>query len=374
MFSLSTLHLILSWALPFILVLSLLVFVHELGHYLVARKAGVRIETFSIGFGPEIFGFNDKAGTRWKFSLIPLGGYVKMFGDANEASVPDFEHARSLSLEEKSLTLEGKTVGQRIAVSAAGPFSNIVLAFVLLTGAYYMGGVPSSAPVLGSIQENSPAFLAGLRPGDKISSVEGRPISTYKQLQDIINGKPGTPLKIQVSRGSLSFERTVTPQSLLLTPKVTVGVLGIKPWMDPVSLLEAPVRSLSALIHTAGEIFSLLGSIFVKTENLSKLGSILSIAKMAKDSLDSGIPALLSFMAILSLNLGLINLLPIPGLDGGHLFFYLIEAVRGKPVPPRAQEILFKIGFGILIGIMLFTLWNDLLKFSVVEKVTSLFS
>ena len=370
---LDTLKMILSWVGPFLIVLTILVFIHELGHYLVARRAGVKIDVFSIGFGPELFGFNDRHGTRWKFSLIPLGGYVKMFGDANAASVPDFEHQKSLSKAERALTLESKTVGQRIAVCGAGPVANIGLTFVLLMIVYGFVGKPSDFPVIGDIAPQSAAAEAGLQVGDRLLSINDTTLTTYKQVQQVINRSANIPVNLMYERDGTRMALRVIPKELRVTPTATVGILGIKPLVEKPSLWRVPFVAAKSVLMMSKDIMVFLGSLVIRKADSSQLGSIMSIAKMSKDSFENGLFSVLGFMALLSLNLGIINLFPIPGLDGGHLFFYLIEAIRGKPLSQKVQDISFKIGFGILMAIMVFTMWNDVIRFNIVKMIMGIF-
>jgi regulator of sigma E protease len=360
---------VLLWVLPFLLVLTVLVFFHELGHYWAARRNGVRVEAFSIGFGPELFGWKDSHGTRWKFSLIPFGGYVQMFGDANAASLPDFEKNLKLTSAEKKQTLDAKTVWQRIQVSGMGPLANIILAILFLTVVFYVKGEQSTAPLFGEIREGSVAAQAGIQSGDRVLSVNDVPVNTFRQIQNIITKNPGTPLFFQIQRADEQRIITVVPESIQATPKIKIGMIGVMPELVPHSLFGAPIAAVKSVISMSWELLKFLGAAISSKEDASKLGSVMSIAKMSKDSLEGGIIPLLQFMALLSLNLGVINLIPVPGLDGGHLFFYIIEAIRGKPMSPKVHEISFKIGLGILGVFMLGTLWNDLIRFNVVGSI-----
>lgn len=373
MTAITTFYTILSWVGPFLVVLTLLVFIHELGHYLVARRAGVKIDVFSIGFGPELFGFNDCQGTRWKFSLVPLGGYVKMFGDANAASAPDVKEQKKMSPQERSWTLESKTVWQRMAVCGAGPAANMGLAFALLIIVYGFVGKPSDRPVIGDVAPQSAAVTAGLQVGDDIRFINGVPVETYKQVQKMINQSPNKPLRVTYERKGEVSTVDVVPHAMVVTPTTTIGVLGIRPLVESIRVWQVPFVAAQSVGLMAKDILSFLGSLVLKKADASQLGSVMSIAKMSKDSFENGFFSVLSFMVLLSLNLGLINLFPIPGLDGGHLFFYLIEAIRGKPVSARVQDISFKIGFGILIVVMVFTMWNDVVRFSVIKTVMGIF-
>ncbi len=360
---------VLSWVFPFLLVLTVLVFFHELGHYWAARRNGVRVEAFSIGFGPELFGWKDSHGTRWKFSLIPFGGYVQMFGDANAASLPDFEKNLKLTSAEKKQTLDSKTVWQRIEVSGMGPLANIILAILFLTIVFYVKGEQSTAPIFGEIKQGSVAAQAGIQPGDRVLSVNETPVETFRQIQNVITKNPGNPLSFQIQRADERRTITVIPDGVQATSKVKIGMIGVMPELIPHSFFGSPIAAIKSVFSMSGELLRFLGAAVSSKEDASKLGSVMSIAKMSKDSFEGGIIALLQFMAILSLNLGVINLVPVPGLDGGHLFFYIVEAIRGKPMSPKVHEIAFKIGLGILGVFMLGTLWNDLVRFNVVGSI-----
>lgn len=362
-----------SWVLPFLVVLTVLVFFHELGHYLVARYNGVKIEVFSIGFGPEIFGWMDSKGTRWKFSLIPLGGYVKMFGDANEASAPDFEQLSGLSEEDRHQTMMAKTVWQRMAISVAGPLANILLTLILFSAVFFFVGKSSEDPIIGEIIADSVAEKAGLEVGDKILKLDDVVPLSFKEVQSYINSRPGQSISLSLERKGEVKEYQVMPEAMEVTPTKKIGLIGVNPARLKQSLWTAPIEACVAVGKMTKELLSSLAAVIKSGENASKLGSVLSIAKMSKDSLQGGIFSLLFFMAVLSLNLGVINLLPVPMLDGGHLLFYGIEAIRGKPVSEKGQNIAYKIGFGVLIFVMLFTLWNDLTRFRVIEQILSLF-
>jgi regulator of sigma E protease len=366
---LASMQSVFSWVLPFLLVLTVLVFFHELGHYWAARRNGVCVEAFSIGFGPELFGWKDSHGTRWKFSLIPFGGYVQMFGDANAASLPDFEKNLKLTTAQKKQTLDSKTVWQRIEVSGMGPLANIVLAILFLTVVFYVRGEQSTAPIFGEVRTGSVAEQAGIQPGDRVLSINETPVESFRQIQNIIAKNPGAPLSFQIQRVNEQRAITVTPDSIQATPKVKIGVIGVMPELVSHSFLGSPIAAVKSVVLMSWELLRFLGAAICSKEDASKLGSVMSIAKMSKDSLEGGIIPLLQFMALLSLNLGVINLIPVPGLDGGHLFFYIVEAIRGRPMSPKVQEISFKIGLGVLGLFMLGTLWNDLIRFNVVGSI-----
>lgn len=359
----------LGWyIIPFLIVLSVLVFVHELGHYLVARYNGVGVDVFSIGFGPELFGWNDKAGTRWKVSCFPLGGYVKMVGDADAASTPDTESLKKMDKRTKERSLFYKTVWQRIAVTAAGPLANYLFAILLFSALFATVGKRYTLPVIEGIQPNGAAFSAGFQAGDLIKSINAKPIHQFEEVLQILHDNPVETLEVIVDRNGDILTLTVTPKLSEKTDHFggvhKTGLLGIS--SKEVGYIRYPWWS--AWWHATGEVLSLswqtlkaLGKIIIGAQSADGLGGPLRIAQLSGEVAQAGVVALIWFMALLSVNLGLINLFPIPMLDGGHLFFYLCEVIRGKPLSEKAQEWGFTIGLWLLIGLMLLATGNDLL-------------
>jgi len=369
-----------TYVIPFLIVLTVLVFVHELGHYWVARRNGVRIEVFSIGFGPELFGFTDRVGTRWKFSAIPLGGYVKMFGDADAASTPSGEVHR-MSEQERAVSFYHKRVGQRAAVVAAGPIANFLFAIVALASLFIFYGQPFTPPDIGSIQPGSAAEAAGMLPGDVIVEIDGQPIERFEEVQQIVRTNQGTPMAIVIERGGGRISVTATPQVTELTDRMgsnhRIGLLGIGRsgieyrTYDP---LTAIWRAMEETVQLTTGTLSAVGQMIMGARGTEELGGPLRIAQMSGEVAQTGIVSLIWFMAILSVNLGLINLFPIPMLDGGHLLFYAVEAVRGKPLGDRAQEFGFRIGLALVLTLMIFATWNDLVHLRVVDFFRGLIS
>lgn len=357
----------------FLVVLTVLVFVHELGHYLVARRNGVRVDVFSIGFGPELFGFNDRAGTRWKFSAIPLGGYVKMFGDADAASTPG-GGLREMTPEEREVSFHHKRVGQRAAVVIAGPAANFLFAIVVLAGLFALQGQPFTPPVIGEVQPDSAAAAAGLEPGDRFVAVAGREIERFEDVQEAVRTSAGSPMEIVVERDGRQVATTAVPEATEITDRFgnthRIGLLGISRSgmefrrLDPLSALwTAGGETVKLTVGTLGAV----GQMISGSRGTEELGGPLRIAQMSGEVAQSGVVALVWFMAILSINLGLINLFPIPMLDGGHLMFYAVEAVRGKPLGERAQEYGFRIGLALVLTLMIFATWNDLVHLRVFD-------
>ena len=352
----------------FLVLLTVLVFVHEFGHYWVARRCGVRVEVFSIGFGPELFGWNDKAGTRWKFSLIPLGGYVKMFGDANAASMPS-DDVPQMSEAERAEAFPYKRLGQRAAIVSAGPIANFIFAIVVLAGLFSIVGQPFPPAVVGTVNEGSAAEAAGFLPGDEILAVDGQSIQRFEELQRIVALRPEEKLTFTVQRdgGEVTLEgtpaRVERPNGMGETQEV--GQLGITrsgaefTRHDPATAVWQATRETVSIIE---QTFTALGQIIRGARGADELGGPIRIAQMSGQAAELGLTTVIYFAAVLSINLGLINLFPVPMLDGGHLMFYAIEAIRGRPLGERAQEYGFRIGLALVLTLMVFVTWNDLLR------------
>src|SRR5829696_6627542 len=329
----------------FLVVLTVLVFVHELGHYLVARRNGVRIEVFLIGFGPELFGWWDRAGTRWKFSAIPLGGYVKMFGDADASSGLPVAGLGQLSAAERDVSFHHKPLGQRAAIVAAGPIANFLFAIVVLALLFMTWGQPFTPAEVGQVVPGSAAEAGGIRAGDTIVSVDGR------------------------------VTLRVTPAQVEETDRLgrhKFGQLGIRGGgtkyvaRDPAS---AVVRAVGETWNLSATTLHAMWQMIIGTRGSEELGGPLRIAQLSGEVAQGGIVPLLWFMAVLSVNLGLINLFPVPVLDGGHLLFYAAEAIRGKPLGQRAQEYGFRVGLALVLTLMVFATWNDLVHTGIVDLV-----
>lgn len=359
---------LLTYALPFLIVLTVLVFVHELGHYLVARYNGVRVEVFSVGFGPELFGVTDRAGTRWKFGAIPFGGYVKMFGDAGAASQPS-EAVKTMTAEERELAFQYKRLGQRAAIVAAGPLANFLFAVVMLLALFTTAGEPFTPAVVGGVEPHTAAAEAGLKEGDIVLEVDGSGIERFEDITRIVQLRPGQTMAILVERGGERLELIATPRLSVQTDNFgnehRVGLLGIRSGprehrkLDPAS---AGWRAVVETVRLTGSMLEAVGQMIVGVRDAEEIGGPIAIAKMSGDVAQLGIDQLLWFMAVLSINLGMINLFPVPMLDGGHLLFYGIEALRGRPLGERAQEWGFRIGLALVLTLMLFATWNDLTK------------
>ncbi|MGD9837335.1 MAG: RIP metalloprotease [Afipia sp.] len=365
-------HGLVGYIIPFLFVLTIVVFFHELGHFLVARWAGVKVLTFSLGFGPELFGFNDRHGTRWKVSAIPLGGYVKFFGDDSEASTPSADTLKTMTADERKVSFHHKKVGPRAAIVAAGPIANFLLAIVIFAALFTFFGKPSQTARVDSIQENSAAAAAGFKSGDVVTAINGDAIESFTEMQRIVSTKAGVPLVFTVKRGDEVVKLNGTPQ--LREIKDTfgnvhrVGILGITRATGPGDVVTKPVNPATAVWLGVKETwfvvdrtFSYIGGIFTGRENADQVGGPIRIAQISGQVATIGLSALIHLAAVLSVSIGLLNLFPVPLLDGGHLLFYAIEAIRGKPLSERSQELGFRVGLALVLMLMLFATYNDIL-------------
>jgi regulator of sigma E protease len=358
--------------LPFLFVLTIVVFFHELGHFLIARWCGVKVQAFSIGFGPEIVGFNDRYGTRWKLSAIPLGGFVKFFGDENAASVPDRDAAAQMTEEEKKVSFVFKPVGSRAAVVAAGPIANFILAIAIFAIIFGTAGRQVTSARVDTVQPNSAAQAAGFKPGDLVTSINGEAIDSFADMQRIVSVSAGETLKVVVDRGGAPVTLTATPQLREIKDNFgnahRLGVLGISRSMQPGDIKTKTYGPLAAIGEGAKETWfivdrtlSYIGGVFAGREAADQLGGPIRIAQVSGQVATAGFVALMHLTAVLSVSIGLLNLFPIPLLDGGHLLFYGIEAARGRPLSERSQEIGFRIGLAIVVMLMIFATFNDIL-------------
>jgi regulator of sigma E protease len=358
--------------IPFLVVLTIIVFFHELGHFLVARWCGVKVLTFSIGFGPELFGFNDRHGTRWKVSAIPLGGYVKFFGDENAASVPDHAAAAAMTADERRVSFVHKSVGVRSAVVVAGPIANFILSIVIFAGIFMTIGRQLVPARIDEVVPDSAAAAAGLQAGDLIVAIDGRPVAGFIDLQRIVSGSAGRTLTLSIDRDGARKDVTATPNAISFCN----AVLGIRKTHADGAKYQAESPDAALVLGVRETYFVIerslcfVAGVVVGRESASQVGGPVGIAKAAGDAwtsgLDSGglgtaIGQLLSLSGLLSASIGLLNLFPIPLLDGGHLLFYAIETVRGRPLSERAQEFGFRIGLAIVVMLMLFATKNDIL-------------
>jgi regulator of sigma E protease len=356
----------------FLFVITLVVFFHELGHFLVARFFGVKVEVFSVGFGKEIFGWNDKRGTRWKLSWLPVGGYVKFAGDADAASTPDRKAAARMSAAERNQMLAFKPVGQRAAVAAAGPFANFILAIVLLTGLFLYSGQTAITPLIGDVAKGSAADQAGIRSGDLVTRIGDTAITDFQQLPEIISTGSGQTLHMQLLRAGKPLELWVKPR-MTTSPDGLGGtedrfVIGVLPSRTAPLIhhsynpLTAAGAALSQVVDIARGTLIGIGQIVTGKASVNQLHGPLGIGNITRKVAEFGFLPLLHLVAFLSVSIGLANLFPIPLLDGGHLLYYGCEAVLGRPLGERAQDVGFRLGLVLVLGLMLLTTWNDLVR------------
>ena len=361
----------LGYLIPFLFVLTIVVFFHELGHFLIARMCGIRVLVFSIGFGPELFGFNDRHGTRWKVSAIPLGGYVKFFGDENAASVPDTNSVSGMNAAERKVSFFHQPVGSRAAVVVAGPMANFILAIIIFAGIFAIYGKPSTAARVDSVQENSAAAAAGFLTGDVVTAIDGHAIDSFTEMQRIVSTSAGKKLAVQVERAGNQVTLNATPELREVKDNFgnthRMGVLGISRAMSAEEQRTQPVNPVTAVWLGAQETWfvvdrtvSYLVGIVAGRESADQLGGPIRIAQVSGQVATVGVTALLHLAAVLSVSIGLLNLFPVPLLDGGHLMFYGIEALRGRPLSERTQEYSFRIGLALVGMLMIFATYNDI--------------
>jgi regulator of sigma E protease len=359
------------YLVPFLFVLSLVVFFHELGHFLVARWCGVRILVFSIGFGPELMGFNDRHGTRWKIAAVPLGGYVRFFGDENAASTPDPERLARMDATERGQSFFFQPVPKRAAIVAAGPVANFILAIVIFAGIFILYGIQTMSARVDDVQPGSPAAAAGFQPGDMVLAINGQKIDSFADMQRIVADSAGQTLQITVDRNGTQQVLTATPtlheEKDIFGNVERIGLLGIKRSPAPGDVKYqrvAPPRAVWMGVQetwfVVDRTLTYLGRVIIGREAADQLGGPIRIAQMSGQVASVSFVALIHLAAVLSVSIGLLNLFPIPLLDGGHLLFYSIEAMRGRPLSERAQEVGFRIGFAIVIMLMIFATFNDI--------------
>jgi len=355
-----------QYVIPFLLVLTALVFVHEMGHFLLARWNGVKVEVFSIGFGKELWGYTDKRSTRWRVSAVPLGGYVKMFGEGDVVTGVDDTEDRPMTEDEKKVSFHHKRLTQRTAIVAAGPIANFLFAILVFWVISVGFGVQHPLSAVGEVIDGSAAQEAGFAAGDEILSVNGQKITLFSELSEIVSVNAQVPLEFEIARGSEIFKLTATPRVWgdPATQDKPKGLLGVRPSLDHIvtersGVLDGMVMAVKQTYFFTANILSGLGQMFSGERSANELGGIILIAEFSGQAAQAGIVSTLQFLAMLSINLGLINLFPVPVLDGGHLVFYAAEALRGKPLSQKLQEYSFRFGLVLVLLLMLFATWND---------------
>ncbi len=350
----------------FVVVLSTIVFIHEFGHYYIAKLSGVKIEVFSIGFGKEIFGWNDKSGTRWKFCWIPFGGYVKMFGDINPVSAPDSDKIASFTEEEKKNAFHEKPLYIKAAIVAAGPIANFILSIAILIFFFFHYGKPVTLPEVSSVLEKSPAAEAGILPEDFILKLDNEDIESFSDISRIISLNTGTTIDVTLQRKDKILNLKVTPK---ITERkdafgndIKIAMIGVASTEISYAQIDFPSSVKEAFKETynlSSSTLKAIGQIITGKRSAKELTGPIGIAKYSGQSAKQGVQAVLWFIIVLSINLGLVNLFPIPALDGGHLLYYAIEAVRGKPMADRLQSYGIKIGVALVISLAIFAIIND---------------
>ncbi|TIT25183.1 MAG: RIP metalloprotease RseP [Mesorhizobium sp.] len=368
----STEGFVLGTLVPFLFVLTVVVFVHEMGHYLVGRWCGIGAKAFSIGFGPEIIGFNDSRGTRWKLCAIPLGGYVKFVGDMNAtSSQPSSEEIEALSDEERKVAFHTQPIWKRAATVVAGPLFNFLLTIAVFSVLFSVHGRPVLEPMVAEVTVGSPAAAAGIMPGDRFVSVDGSKVETFADVQRLVSGRAGDSITFVMLRGGKEITVTATPRLMeqqdALGNKVQVAVIGVvnnKELGQPRLITYSPAGAVGAAVQETGHVIQRTGQFLqrfvVGREDKCQLGGPIKIAKMSGQAARLGFEWLVQLVAFLSVGIGILNLLPIPPLDGGHLLFYGVEAVIRRPVSERMMEMAYRSGLILVLGFMGFVFWNDL--------------
>jgi regulator of sigma E protease len=372
MFVLTYIWLLAEYILPFLFVLSLLVCFHELGHFWVGRWCGVKVDTFSLGFGPEIFGFNDRHGTHWRLAALPLGGYVKFHGDASGVSMTDDAAAAAMSPHERSVSFFAQNVWKRAAIVAAGPIANLILAIVIFTGIFYTNGRAILLPTVDSVAAGSAAEAAGFQPGDLIVSIGGIKVDSFEEMQRIVQTTSDTELVFIVDRGGKLMELVAIPHRRDVATAfgtTRVGILGAaingKPenWhIQHYDFVESVKLAGSETWYIVARTCGYLKGLVAGTETTDQLSGPIRIAEVSGAMAKIGLAALLNLAAILSISVGMLNLLPIPLLDGGHLFYYTVEAMRKKAMNAKMQQFGFNIGFTLVATLMFVATYNDILR------------
>ncbi len=357
----------------FLFVITLVVFFHELGHFLIARACGVKVETFSIGFGPAIFGWTDKQGTRWKVSWILFGGYVKFFGDLDAASTPDYDQLGDMTTDERKYAFPFKPLWQRAAVVAAGPVANFILAIVIFAATFMIFGQEVILPVVDGVKPNSAAAEAGIRPGDIIRSIDGKQITSFADLKQIVSLDAGSPLTITLGRGTQIITVHATPRLTSMpdgfggTEKgMALGIANNFTRGEVTLVRFGPIGAVTAATRQtwmiASSTLTYLGQMVTGYSDPGQLRGPLGMAKVSRQVAAVSFIALINLAALISVSIGLINLFPIPLLDGGHLLYYAFEAVLGRPLGVRAQDVGFRLGLAFVLGLMILATWNDIAR------------
>ncbi len=360
-----------GYIVPFVFVLTIVVFFHELGHFWVARRCGVSVETFSIGFGRSLLRWKDRHGTDWQIGWIPLGGYVKFSGDENAASVPDSEKLHSMSDDERGKSLHFKPLWQRVAVVSAGPIANFILAIVIFSALFMSFGQQIVRPIIAQVIEDSAAARAGFTTGDRIIAIDGNQVDGFNDVQRVVTVNADQNLTFTIERGNALMDIVATPERVLERDRFgnefKIGRLGVSAAAssDSVTMrkfgpIDAVVKATEETYFIIEQTFVMIGRIITGRESVDVLGGPIKIAQISGQTATLGLIALIHLTAVISVSIGLINLFPIPMLDGGHLMFYAYEGVFGKPMSQRVQDIGMRVGLGMVLTLFVFVTWNDL--------------
>ncbi len=359
-----------SYVIPFLFVLTVVVFFHELGHFLVGRWCGVKVEAFSIGFGPEIVGWTDRSGTRWRIALLPLGGYVRFLGDLNAASVPDPETVSQFSAAERAVSFPAQPVWKRFLIVLAGPVASLLLAVAIFAATAYTSGRYILLPKIASVSPGSAAEEAGFQVGDLVLAVDGELIESFTDLQRIVSIRPGVTLHIRVERAGSALEIQAVPrleERDSLVGKKRIGVLGLGASRDSSTLIFKDETLAGSLQFGVTETVNVVSGSLTYLKNIitgrappDQLSGPVGIARMSGEAAKLGFLALIGMAGLISASIGFLNLMPIPLLDGGHLVLYIIEALRGRPLATETIETAFRIGLALIVALTLFTLFLDI--------------
>ncbi len=365
----SIIQIILHNLFSFIAIISLIVFIHEFGHFIVARWCGVKIEEFAIGFGKKIFGFRDKKGTQWKFCILPFGGYVKMYGDKNGASIPDLELVKKMSPHERKISFLGKNVYQRIAIVSAGPIANFILAIFIFNFLFKVNGISQIEPLVSEVVENSASFEAGIKKGDRILAIDNKEIEDFQEIRNTVVTGLEEDLNFKILRDNKELDIKISPKIISQKDMFgddikmrSIGLIAENVIKKELSLIESFVEANKETLNISKSIFKTLGQLITGQRSVKELGGPVKIAKYSGKTVDMGLVVVAWFMAMISINLGVMNLLPIPVLDGGHLFYYFIEAIKGKPLSQKMQTYGYNFGLAIVLSLMVFTTLNDIFQ------------
>ncbi|MEJ0062994.1 MAG: M50 family metallopeptidase [Alphaproteobacteria bacterium] len=370
-----------NYFVPFVVTLSIVVFVHEFGHYWVARRCGVRVLSFSIGFGPEIWGRTDRHGTRWKVAVFPLGGYVRMFGDADAASTPD-SRVHQMTKHERDISFFHQNPWKRLAIVSAGPVSNYLFAILLMMGMFAYYGEPYTPAVVDTVVKDSAAEAAGVKSGDRVVAIDGEAVERFSDMQRIIGLNTGTPMKVEIERDGDKKEMTITPRLVDLTDRfgyshrtAQLGVSSQDQAYRKLSPGGIVTHSFAMAWNITYDMLAAVRQMIMGLRGTEELGGALRIAKMSGDvAKTKELPTYILFVIMISINLGLVNLFPIPMLDGGHMLFYVIEIVRRRPLTEKVQDWAMRGGVLVVLCLFIFSTYNDLVQFGFLSYLKQIFS